>query len=96
LSGRLRSDRDVVLNDAGSKRRIFHVVRPHERHLPSGDVRIIKMHHRGMRTFDWNGYAVHITVLERATALRSRGGAAQEEIKVIDETRRGKKCDGGR
>lgn len=54
-------DRDRV---PGSNRggRIFHIVRTHERVLPSGKVRPVRTHFRGLRRFMWNGYQMVITV----------------------------------
>ena len=52
-------DRDVVLNDKGSKARIFHIVRPHER---VGSKTGVRMHFRGLKEFAWAGYKVKITV----------------------------------
>lgn len=54
-------DRDVTVNEEGKKRRIFHIVRPHKRHLLSRDT-FVKMHFRGERKFTWNGYGISITV----------------------------------
>lgn len=51
-------DRDVVLNEHGTKKRIFHIVRPHTR----VDGRHVPMHFRGLRDFTWAGYRVSITV----------------------------------
>lgn len=47
------SDRDKV---AGQ--RIFHVVRPHKRSGSKG----VRLHFRGARKFQWNGYDIDITV----------------------------------
>lgn len=47
--------------DAGEGGRIFHIVRPHMRRKASG-LAPVKMHFRGLRDFNWNGYRVHITV----------------------------------
>ena len=52
------ADRDVVRDAAGNPRRIFHVVRTHRR--VTGQV--VRLHFRGLRKFDWNGYQVSITV----------------------------------
>lgn len=53
-------DRDAVILD-GIKKRIFHIVRPHERVI--GDKTAdVHMHFRGLREFTWNGYSVTITV----------------------------------
>src|SRR5262245_48076553 len=55
-------DRDLVLTEKGTRARIFHVVRPHQRTLKSGKVLDLKMHFRGLRTFPWAGYRVHLTI----------------------------------
>jgi hypothetical protein len=53
-------DRQPVILD-GIKKKIFHVVRPHERVV--GNVSTdVHMHFRGLRKFNWNGYDVSITV----------------------------------
>jgi hypothetical protein len=51
-------DRDVVLNEAGNRRKIFHIVRTFRR----ADGKVVKTHFRGEREFKWNGYFVKITV----------------------------------
>lgn len=55
-------DRDVTINEAGSKRRIFHVVRPHARIGAGGNERFVRLHFRGERQFRWHDYDVKITV----------------------------------
>jgi hypothetical protein len=50
-------DRDKV-----EGRRIFHIVRTHQRVRADGTVRPIKTHFRGLRYFRWNGYDIKITV----------------------------------
>lgn len=50
-------DRDDVIVD-GVKKRIFHVVRAHERIGSKG----VRLHFRGLREFLWNGYAIEISV----------------------------------
>lgn len=47
---------------SNTNKRIFHVVRPHERAYKSGKTAMIKFHFRGIRDFMWNGYKVHVTV----------------------------------
>ena len=49
---------DVCDPNTGHKKRIFHIVRPHSRRTGVS----VKMHFRGLRTFMWNDYSVHITV----------------------------------
>lgn len=51
-------DRDIVLNERGIKKRIFHIVRAHVRK----DGTPVPFHFRGMREFDWADYHVKITV----------------------------------
>jgi hypothetical protein len=51
-------DRDIALTDTGTRRKVFHLVRPHVR----GDGTVVKMHFRGEREFTWAGYDVKITV----------------------------------
>lgn len=55
------TDRELVLNEHGSKARIFHIVRAHKRTYTDGREKYIKFHFRGLRDFDWNGYRVHIS-----------------------------------
>jgi hypothetical protein len=55
-------DRDAtVLARDGRRARIFHSVVAHEREVKSGRVSV-RSHYRGLRTFEWNGYAVHIVL----------------------------------
>jgi hypothetical protein len=54
-------DRDLVVNENGRRRRIFHIVRPHERIVGNRSI-MINMHFRGTRVFMWNGYRINITV----------------------------------
>jgi hypothetical protein len=54
-------DRDLVVNENGRRRRIFHIVRPHERIVGNKSI-MINMHFRGTRVFMWNGYRINITV----------------------------------
>lgn len=56
-------DRDITISNAtGQRRRIFHIVRPHDRNLSDGRKSIVRLHFRGERSFRWNGYGVHVTV----------------------------------
>jgi hypothetical protein len=54
----------------GKKKRIFHIVRPHERQTDKG-VKIIKTHFRGDKNFYWNGYKISIHVPEWEGSWRS-------------------------
>jgi hypothetical protein len=56
------SDRDdSILAADGKKKRIFHAVRSHLRQLPTGEI-TVRDHYRGLRHFDWNGYAINIVL----------------------------------
>jgi len=57
-------DRDTTLSATGSKERVFHMVRAHERRGQA-----VKFHFRGLREFDWAGYRVLITVPGRHHAM---------------------------
>lgn len=50
-------DRDTTLNASGSKERVFHMVRAHDRRGQA-----VKFHFRGLKQFEWAGYHVSITV----------------------------------
>lgn len=55
-------DRDVSAEREGGKRKIFHIVRAHERVTSTGNTTAVRFHFRGERQFSWNGYAIQITV----------------------------------
>jgi hypothetical protein len=54
------ADRDVRVGLR--RKRIFHIVRTHERNLKGGRVSKVRTHFRGERDFTWNGYAVNVSV----------------------------------
>mgnify|MGYP001280678920 CR=1 FL=1 len=54
------NDRDKVVNENGQTKRIFHIVRAHERTMAGGEKKIIRSHTKGLRKFKWNGYSVNI------------------------------------
>jgi hypothetical protein len=54
------NDREDVIVD-GIKKRIFHIVRPHERQLVDKTA-LVHLHFRGLRKFIWNGYEIEISV----------------------------------
>ena len=54
-------DRDITVTGSGTRQRVFHIVRPHERHTKHGAVNV-PFHFRGLREFSWAGYQVGITV----------------------------------
>lgn len=51
-------DRDVVIDQEGTRKRIFHSVRAHER----ADGTAVRLHFRGLRQFTWAGYDVEIKI----------------------------------
>jgi hypothetical protein len=51
-------DRDIALNESGTRRKVFHMVRAYQRK----DGSVIKFHFRGEKSFTWAGYQVSITV----------------------------------
>lgn len=51
-------DRDISVTEGGTRKPIFHMVRPHIR----SDGSAVKMHFRGLREFTWAGYRVHISI----------------------------------
>lgn len=55
-------DRDVTINDKGSRRKIFHIVRTHKRIGAGGREHFVRSHFRGESKFVWNGYEVLITL----------------------------------
>lgn len=58
---RIFRDRDMVVNENGRRKRIFHIVRGHKRRLAGGDVNV-KTHFRGERKFNWGDYRVVISM----------------------------------
>ena len=55
-------DRETTVASDGRRKRIFHIVREHERRLANGETVTVKGHYRGERKFDWNGYHVVIAL----------------------------------
>lgn len=51
-------DRDISVTENGTRKPIFHVVKPHVRK----DGTAVRMHFRGLRDFTWAGYRVHISI----------------------------------
>lgn len=57
------ADRDAtILARDGKKKRIFHIVRTHERNLKNGASTFVKSHFRGLRKFIWNNYRVVVSM----------------------------------
>lgn len=76
-------DRVDVVGSRGQKKRIFHIVRPHDRK----GTKAIKMHFRGLRDFTWHGYDIHVTVpgLHHAPLAEFNAGAV--DIEAAPNTR---------
>lgn len=51
------ADRDLVVNEHGTRKRIIHFVREHTR----GNGAIVKAHVRGVRHFNWKGFECNVT-----------------------------------
>ena len=49
-------DRDLMVNENGRKKRVFHFVGEYMK----SDGKAVKAHTKGLRSFSWNGYRVHI------------------------------------
>lgn len=74
-------DRDIQVTQGGTRRPIFHLVRPHVR----TDGTVVRMHFRGVRDFTWAGYKVHISVpgLDHIDYTDFNAGSiTEEEVKV--------------
>jgi hypothetical protein len=54
-------NRDLV-EEGGRRRKIFHTVAPHDRHLADGRTVAVGEQFRGIRRFSWNGYEVLISI----------------------------------
>jgi len=57
------SEREPVYSEEGHKKKIFHIVRTHERQTKTKNI-YVKSHFRGLRDFIWNGYRVHLSMPE--------------------------------
>lgn len=53
-------DRQGVCTSSGRLKPIAHYVSEHDRNLANGSKSVVKEHIRGLRQFDWNGYAIKI------------------------------------
>ena len=85
-------DREVTIGAGGQRQRIFHAVKPHKRK----DGRLVKMHFRGLREFDWAGHHVQITVpgLHHASLAEFKHGArelAKGEKGMVDDVELGRR-----
>lgn len=71
-------DRDISVTQSGTRKPVFHLVRPHVRK----DGTAVKMHFRGLRDFTWAGYRVHISIpgLEHIDLNELDIGMADEEF----------------
>jgi hypothetical protein len=72
-------DREDVIID-GIKKRIFHIVRPHERLISPNRATNVHLHFRGLREFVWNGYQIEISVPGRDHFLMT-----EVDIAAVDE-----------
>lgn len=65
------SDREKVVNENGSTKKIIHHVKGHYRTLAGGSKKFIKPHFRGLREFQWNGYDVRVSMAGKHGAALS-------------------------
>lgn len=81
------ADREGELTPSGSKKKIFHGVREHERQVSPDKKVTVKAHYRGMRHFDWNGYSIAISFpgVNEAMLLKSGPGGYDEDTILPDE-----------
>lgn len=54
-------DRDIEITVGGRRKKIFHIVRTHER-IYAGKSGFVRTHFRGARKFDWHGYNITISM----------------------------------
>jgi hypothetical protein len=81
------ADRSVTaLARDGRKKRIFHAVTAHARRIREGKETQVKSHYRGIRSFDWNGYGIHI-VLPRVSSAMVMPLAATYEADLTEDQR---------
>ena len=62
-----RDKTDVAVD--GKRKRIFHSVREHTRVLPTARTTDVRAHYRGIRSFAWGAYGVHIVLPQHAPVL---------------------------
>jgi hypothetical protein len=81
------ADRSVTaLARDGRRKRIFHSVSAHTRQLAGDRTVDVREHYRGLRTFDWKGYAVHIVLPSNGFVMKFDG--ASRYFEDVSETRR--------
>ena len=78
-------DRDklTALARDGKRKRIFHAVAQHLRHVRADKAVEVRSHYRGLRSFDWNGYGIHIVWPDNGFALRLAVPAEVHEDPVV-------------
>lgn len=54
----------------GKRKRIFHSVSAHSRKLGDDRTTEVRRHYRGLRSFDWNGYGIHIVYPDNAEIMQ--------------------------
>lgn len=72
-------DRDIVLGATGSRKRAFHLVRPHVRR----DGAAVKMHFRGEKDFTWAGYSVSITIPARDHFMLTEFDVGADDLREV-------------
>jgi len=86
-------DRDATTLVNGRRKKIFHIVRSHHRHLNNGRVIPVRTHFRGDRSFTWNSYKVSVSVpgwhfaTENAIDIGAHDVDEEQDLrKYLDET----------
>jgi len=78
-------DRDIQVTHGGTRKPIFHLVRPHVRK----DGSAVKMHFRGAREFTWAGYQVRITIPGRDHIDINDFAAGYVDDEAIEDKKKG-------
>ena len=81
------NDRDAI--PGKRRKKIFHIVRTHERTTATGKTTFVRSHFRGERKFTWNGYGVTISMpgFHHADLLEMKADALHaEEGEVVPNT----------
>lgn len=72
-------DRIDAMATDGKKKRIFHAVIAHQRHLANGKTSNVRTHYRGSRHFVWEGYEIKIVMQGKHGVSQATFGAKAHE-----------------
>lgn len=82
---RFFADRDTEVAVDGKRKRIFHSVSAHTRAVSGVGAVDVKAHYRGLRSFRWGGYGIHIVAPANKSVL-AFPGAADEALDDVAPT----------